>query len=94
MTNLGGGYDTTVSGILEATGTSIDSFAVINSSTGNNQNLIFDVPTFTAVPETFRGGAVRPGSGQRLGAPPPRLGPLGPFRLLCRLATPDDTICN
>jgi hypothetical protein len=51
VTNLGGGYATTVSGTLEETGTNMDSFAVINSSTGNNQNLIFDVPTLSVVPE-------------------------------------------
>jgi hypothetical protein len=36
---------------LEESGTSVGSFAVINSSTGNNQNLIFDSPTFSVVPE-------------------------------------------
>jgi hypothetical protein len=51
VTNLGGGYATTVSGSLEQSGTSLDSFAVINSSTGGNQNVIFDVPTVTAAPE-------------------------------------------
>jgi hypothetical protein len=51
VTNLGGGYATKVSGTLEETGTSVDSFAVINSSTGGNQNVIFDQPDFTAVPE-------------------------------------------
>jgi hypothetical protein len=51
VTNLGGGYATTVAGNLEASGTSVDSFAVINSSSGGNQNLIFDVPEFDAVPE-------------------------------------------
>ncbi len=51
VTNLGGGYATTTSGTLEASATSLDSFAVINSSTGGNQNVIFDVPTVTAAPE-------------------------------------------
>ena len=51
VTNLGGGFATTFSGSLEANSTTVGSFAVINSSTGNNQNLIFDVPTFTTVPE-------------------------------------------
>lgn len=53
VTNLGGGFATTTGGTLEASGTSVDSFAVINSSgpSGGNQNLIFDVPTFLAVPE-------------------------------------------
>ena len=50
VAEVGGGYSTTVSGNLEETGTSVDSFAVINSSTGGNQNLIFDLPTFE-VPE-------------------------------------------
>jgi hypothetical protein len=52
VTNLGGGYAGTSSGTLEASGTSVGSFAVINSSTGGNQNVIFDTPTFLApVPE-------------------------------------------
>jgi len=51
VTNLGGGFADTFSGSLEASSTTVGSFAVINSSTGNNQNVIFDVPTFTAVPE-------------------------------------------
>ena len=51
MTNLGGGFATTFSGSLETNGVSVGSFAVINSSTGNNQNLIFDDPTFSIVPE-------------------------------------------
>jgi hypothetical protein len=51
VTNLGGGYAATVSGSLEGSATSVDSFAVINSSTGNNQNVIFDAPTFSEVPE-------------------------------------------
>ncbi len=51
VTNLGGGFADTVSGILEQLSTTVDSFAVINSSTGNNQNLIFDAPEFVAVPE-------------------------------------------
>jgi hypothetical protein len=51
VTNLGGGFAAFFSGNLEAASTSVDSFAVINSSTGNNQNLIFDVPTFSVIPE-------------------------------------------
>jgi len=51
VTNLGGGYAATVSGSLEASGTSVGSFAVINSSTGGGQNVIFDVPSFEAIPE-------------------------------------------
>ena len=51
VTNLGGGFADIVSGSLEALSTTVDSFAVINSSTGNNQNVIFDVPEFQAVPE-------------------------------------------
>jgi hypothetical protein len=51
VTNLGGGFATTFSGSLETNGVSVGSFAVINSSTGNNQNLIFDNPTFSIVPE-------------------------------------------
>ena len=51
VTNLGGGFAAFISGSLEASGTTVGSFAVINSSTGNNQNLIFDVPTFSIVPE-------------------------------------------
>jgi hypothetical protein len=51
VTNLGGGYATTFSGTLEESGTTMGSFAVINSSTGNNQNVIFDNPLITAVPE-------------------------------------------
>jgi hypothetical protein len=45
---MSGGYSVTVSGALEASGTTVDSFAVINSSTGSNQNLIFDAPQFVA----------------------------------------------
>ncbi|HEY3761711.1 MAG TPA: hypothetical protein VGN23_08185 [Verrucomicrobiae bacterium] len=51
VTNLSGGYFDQVSGNLDASGTSVGSFAVINSSTGSNQNVIFDQPTFTVVPE-------------------------------------------
>ncbi len=51
VTNLGGGFAAFFSGSMEASGTSVGSFAVINSSTGNNQNVIFDVPTFSVVPE-------------------------------------------
>jgi hypothetical protein len=47
---VGGGYSTTVTGSLESGGTSVDSFAVINSSSGDNNNVIFDSPEFI-VPE-------------------------------------------
>jgi hypothetical protein len=47
--NMDGGFSDEFSGNLEASGTSADSFAVINSSTGNNQNVMFDVPTFSTV---------------------------------------------
>jgi len=50
VTNLGGGYADYFSGSLEASGTSVGSFAVINSSSGGSQNVIFDTPTFTATP--------------------------------------------
>ena len=50
VTNLGGGFADLISGSLEASSTSVGSFAVINSSTGNNQNVIFDAPEFV-VPE-------------------------------------------
>jgi hypothetical protein len=51
VTNLGGGFADVVTGSLEASGTSVGSFAVLNSSTGNNQNVVFDVPAFSVVPE-------------------------------------------
>jgi hypothetical protein len=51
VTNLGGGFADYVVGNLEPGGNNVDSFAVINSSTGNNQNVIFDVPEFSVVPE-------------------------------------------
>jgi hypothetical protein len=51
VTNLGGGFAGFFSGNLEPNGNSVGSFAVLNSSTGNGQNVIFDVPTFTIVPE-------------------------------------------
>jgi len=47
---VGGGYSGTFSGSLEPNGTSVGSFAVINTSTGGNQNVIFDAPKFS-VPE-------------------------------------------
>jgi hypothetical protein len=50
VSEVGGGYSGTMNGTLESTGTSVGSFGVINSSTGNNQNLIFDAPEFS-VPE-------------------------------------------
>jgi PEP-CTERM motif len=51
VAQVGGGFSTSVNGNLESSGTSVGSFAVINSSAGGNQNLIFDVPEFDAVPE-------------------------------------------
>jgi hypothetical protein len=51
VTNLGGGFASFFNGNLEANGTSVGSFAVLNSSTGNNQNEIFDIPQFTLIPE-------------------------------------------
>ena len=51
VTNLGGGFATTFSGGLETNSVSVGSFAMINSTTGGSQNLIFDVPTFSVVPE-------------------------------------------
>ena len=51
VTNLGGGFAAVFNGNLEASGTSVGSFAVINSSTGSGQNLIFDVPQFSVIPE-------------------------------------------
>jgi len=51
VSNLGGGYIGNFSGQLESTGQPVGSFAVINSSTGGNQNVIFDTPTFYSTPE-------------------------------------------
>jgi len=51
VTNLGGGFSAIFNGVLEPNGNSVGSFGIINSSTGNNQNVIFDVPTFSLVPE-------------------------------------------
>lgn len=50
VTNLGGGFADVVTGSLEQSSTSVGSFAVINSSAGNNDNVIFDDPTFTVTP--------------------------------------------
>jgi hypothetical protein len=50
VTNLGGGFADFVNGSLEVSNTSVGSFAVINSSTGANQNAIFDLPTFSTLP--------------------------------------------
>jgi hypothetical protein len=49
VTNLGGGFAGFVNGSLEASNTSVGSFAVINSSAGANQNLIFDVPILSTL---------------------------------------------
>jgi hypothetical protein len=51
VTNLGGGFASVVTGNFESGGTSVGSFAVLNTSTGNSQNVIFDQPTFTLIPE-------------------------------------------
>lgn len=50
VVNLGGGYSGTFSGNLAASSTTVGSFAVINSSSGGNQNLSFDTPTFSVGP--------------------------------------------
>ena len=50
VTNLDGGFAGVINGNLEPGGNNVGSFAAINSSTGNNQNVIFDVPMFS-VPE-------------------------------------------
>jgi hypothetical protein len=52
VTNMGGGFADVLVGNLEPNGNSVDSFAVLNSSTGNNQNVIFDEPSFSVpIPE-------------------------------------------
>jgi hypothetical protein len=51
VANLGGGFEAKITGQLESTGQPVGSFAVINSSTGNNQQVIFDTPTFYSTPE-------------------------------------------
>ena len=51
VTNLGGGFAGTSSGLFEPGGNNVGSFAVLNSSAGNNQNVIFDVPAFSVIPE-------------------------------------------
>jgi len=51
VTNLGGGFAAFFNGTLEPGGNNVGSFGVLNSSTGNNQNMIFDVPAFSIVPE-------------------------------------------
>jgi hypothetical protein len=63
VTNLGGGFAAFFNGGLEANGTSTGSFAVLNSSTGNNQNVIFDVASFTVVPEPGAGMFILLGGG-------------------------------
>jgi hypothetical protein len=50
VTNLLGGFAATFSGDLDASETSVGSFGAENESVGNNQNVIFDDPTFS-VPE-------------------------------------------
>jgi PEP-CTERM motif len=50
VAEVGGGYSTTVNGDLESGGNSVGSFAVINTSTGSGQNVIFDTPELQ-VPE-------------------------------------------
>ncbi len=49
--SVSGGFATSFSGNLELSSTTVGSFGAINSGTGNNQNLIFDSPTFSVVPE-------------------------------------------
>ena len=52
VNNVGGGYSGTFSGSLKSSATSVGSFAVLNSSSGDGQNLIFDSPAFgVIVPE-------------------------------------------
>jgi len=63
VSNAGGGYSSgPITGTLESTGTTVGSFAVINSSTGNGNNVIFDNPTFSTVPEPASIGAVAAGA--------------------------------
>jgi len=50
VTNLGGGFAAFFNGNFEPGGNNVGSFAALNSSTGNNQNVIFDNPQFS-VPE-------------------------------------------
>ena len=50
VTNLGGGFAAFFNGNLDASSTSVGSFAVINSSAGGNQNLVFDIPKFSINP--------------------------------------------
>jgi hypothetical protein len=58
VTNLAGGFSDTISGNLQLSGTSVGSFGVLNTSSGDNQNLIFDDPTFVVPePSTFLLGA-------------------------------------
>ena len=47
VTNLGGGFAASFSGNLEASNSTVGSFAALNSSTGSIQNMIFDMPTFS-----------------------------------------------
>jgi len=50
VTNLGGGFATTLGGHLKENLTTVGSFAVRNSSIGDYQNLIFDGPAFDVPP--------------------------------------------
>lgn len=51
VTNLSGTFSFSHSSSLELASQPVGSFAVINTTPGGSQNLIFDVPTFTVVPE-------------------------------------------
>jgi hypothetical protein len=50
VSNVNGGFATTVGGFLERRGASVGSFAAINGCIGSFQNLIFDSPTFSQPP--------------------------------------------
>jgi hypothetical protein len=51
VTNLEGTTGLSFSGGLEASATTVGSFAVTIGQQGNGQNLIFDVPEFSVIPE-------------------------------------------
>ncbi len=50
VTQVGGALNDTITGNLEASNTSVGSFAIINSDSGGGQNLVFNDPVFS-VPE-------------------------------------------
>jgi hypothetical protein len=59
VNQVGGAFTDTVSGSLEASGTTVGSFAVIDTSSGSNQNVIFNDPTFSVPePSTIAAGAL------------------------------------